>query len=314
MTDVHRIEFEVDWPPFHAAAYLVDGEEPVLVDAGAPGDRGWSELKAGLAAAGLVPADVAHLLVTHPHTDHCGQAGTVVDAADPTVYALAGVSDRLSMDSGRLAERVQANAAAIGLDDERVESHVERAVSSLERNRACLPPSCIDVSLADGDRFAAGGVSFEAVHTPGHQRDHACFAAGDRLFSGDAVIEPFRAAALDVGLDDGTFDSIAAFYRGYDRLSEWSFDRIYPGHGPVFEDFAGAVEDGVGNLNVLVEGVASTLGDLGEATPAAVDDARVDEPRDYHLFETVGGLGSLEREGRAAHRVEDGVRVYDLRE
>jgi hypothetical protein len=36
----HRIEFDVPWPPHTVYAYLIPAEEPVLVDAGAPGEDG----------------------------------------------------------------------------------------------------------------------------------------------------------------------------------------------------------------------------------------------------------------------------------
>ncbi|WP_255149882.1 MBL fold metallo-hydrolase [Halorarius halobius] len=308
--DVHRVEFEVDWPPFHAAAYLVDAVEPVLVDAGGPGERGWTELTAGLTDAGFAAADVEHLLVTHPHTDHDGQVARLVDAADPTVYALESARDRLRMDADLLAARVRSNAAAAGVDEDGVEEHADRAVSSLERNRGCFPPDCVDRTLAPGESFEAGGVTFETVHTPGHQRDHACFAAGDRLFAGDQVIEPFRAAALNVGLDDEVFDSVDEFYAGYRRLARRSFDRVYPGHGPVFEGFADALADSVASLDSLVAETADALDTLGNATPADVNAERVDEQRDYTLFETVGALGHLDTAGHADHTVEDGVRRY----
>ena len=61
--DVHRIEFTVDWPPGHVAAYLVGGPEPLLIDAGMAGDRGRRELDAGIEAAGYDVADVSHLLL-----------------------------------------------------------------------------------------------------------------------------------------------------------------------------------------------------------------------------------------------------------
>ena len=45
---VHRIEFDVPWPPGAACAYLLAAEEPILVDAGGPDDSGWSALQSGL--------------------------------------------------------------------------------------------------------------------------------------------------------------------------------------------------------------------------------------------------------------------------
>jgi glyoxylase-like metal-dependent hydrolase (beta-lactamase superfamily II) len=142
--DVHRIEFTVDWPPGQVAAYLVGGPEPLLIDAGMAGDRGRRELDAGIEAAGYDVADVSHLLVTHPHVDHIGQVGAVVDAADPTVYVPASVRERLARDPEDLASAVAANATAAGLVSEARDLAVEMAVDSLERNRDLLPPARVN--------------------------------------------------------------------------------------------------------------------------------------------------------------------------
>jgi glyoxylase-like metal-dependent hydrolase (beta-lactamase superfamily II) len=313
MTDIHRIEFETDWPPWHVAAYLLAGEdgETVLVDAGAPGDRGWGELTDGLAEAGLAVEDLDHLLVTHPHTDHDGLVERIVETADPTVYTPRSVQERLRMDTARLSTRVERNARAAGLSDDAVSKYVEQAVDSVERNRECFPPACVDVPLEPGQVFEAGDWEFEVVHTPGHQRDHACFAAERWLFAGDQVIEPFRAAALNVGLDDGVFDAISEFYEGYRRLRGREFETVYPGHGPVFDDFEGVVQQSVADLDDLVSEVSETLAELAPATCLDIEETRTEARYDYTLFETVGALGHLTDRGRAVFRVEDGVRYYE---
>ena len=33
---VHRLTFDVEWPPGHVACYVVDSPEPILVDAATP--------------------------------------------------------------------------------------------------------------------------------------------------------------------------------------------------------------------------------------------------------------------------------------
>ena len=210
--DVHRIEFSVEWPPGHVAAYLLDGPEPLLIDAGMTGEQAYEELEEGLARAGYDTADVAHLVVTHPHVDHIGQVPAVIEAADPLVYAPAGVRDRLARDAEALASAVERNATAAGIVGERRERSVEMAVRSLERNRDLLAPSNVDCWIGDGngrgangteerqesqkgkksakherdersgkdeesepDAITVGGVPFEAIATPGHQADHLCF-------------------------------------------------------------------------------------------------------------------------------------------
>ena len=66
---------------FTANAYLVEGDETVLVDAGA------------MAGVEDVIADRVDTLdsvrITHQDRDHVAQLGAVVDAFDPTVYAFA---------------------------------------------------------------------------------------------------------------------------------------------------------------------------------------------------------------------------------
>lgn len=308
----HRIEFDIPWPPDTAYAYLVPAAEPVLIDAGAPGDDGWASLVDGLSTAGYAPADVAHLLVTHPHTDHDGQVAELVDVADPTVYAPVGVRERLARDVDDLAAVVRRNATEVGLPD--VDGAVEEAVESLRRNRSCLPPSAIDVDLAFGEPFQAGELQFEPIHVPGHQVDQAAFLADGALFAGDALVEPFRPAALHVGLDRGCYDCVDAFYEGLDRLSNYDVDRVYPGHGPVFADAGGVIERSRADLDSLVTDVEATLEDLGEATPYEVTDARIDDPRrmQFSVFESIGALARLERQGVTTSTVNDGVRTYRL--
>lgn len=326
---VHRIETTVDWPPGHAACYLVDADEPVLVDAGAPEDRGAEELREGLAEHGFEPADIAHVLVTHPHTDHDGQVANLVEAGDPTVYAPAAAIERLERDPDELESVVEQNARAVGVPDEFRSYVVSQAVESLKRNARYCPPEAVDVRLAAGDAFEAGGVTFDAIHCPGHQVDQFAFAttlgsdgggandpdgAGERvLFSADAVIEPFRAAALHAGLDDGTFDSVSASYRCYGALRSYAFDRVYPGHGPVFTDYVGAVEHSIESLDDLLEDVESTLVDVGPAPAFEVANARADiAEQPYVLFETIGACAELVDRGRAGERLDDDVRVFSV--
>lgn len=55
------------------AAYLVDADEPILVDARMYSEDGLEEFRRGLDELGYEPADIEHILLTHSHTDHVGQ-------------------------------------------------------------------------------------------------------------------------------------------------------------------------------------------------------------------------------------------------
>ncbi|MFD1514238.1 MBL fold metallo-hydrolase [Halomarina rubra] len=311
---VHRIEFSIEWPPWTVAAYLLDGSEPTLVDAGIPGSTGEDELEAGLADHGYAVEDVAHLLVTHPHSDHLGQAPAIADAG-ATVYAPRPTLDRLRRSEADLEAGVRETAHAVGLPDDRVDAEVERALDSLRRNRRLLSPDDVDVGFDFGGSFVAGEHTVTPLHTPGHQADHAAFAVtlgGDRLlFSGDVLVEPFRAAALNVGLDRGAEDAVSEYYRAYDRLDGRAFDRVHPGHGPVFETYDAVLAASRERLDEMIADVVEAV-PAGEAVaPVAVTDARgkrLDPPA--ALLDTIGALGYLEDAGRVTSEFRDGVRRY----
>jgi glyoxylase-like metal-dependent hydrolase (beta-lactamase superfamily II) len=311
---VHRIEFDIPWPPDTAYAYLVDAEEPVLIDAGSPGEQATQTLRGGLSEAGYELADIEHLFVTHPHTDHDGQAATIIETADPTVYALDSVRKRLAREDADLAGVVRANASEVGVPDP--ETEVDRAVDSLRRNRNCLPPEHIDVELAPGESIDAGGVDFEAIHVPGHQANQAAFRHDGVLFAGDTAVEPFRPAALHVGLDRGCYAAVDAFNEGLDALAAIApdIDRVYPGHGPVFEDLEGVVDRDRESLEALAEDCRDALADLGEASAYEVTTERVEklENREYTVFESVGALARLERQGAIESTLDGDVRRYRL--
>ena len=76
-------------------AYLILGDRPVLVDAGAPkdGDR----LVAALRQHGITPKDLSLIALTHGHTDHTGAVGAAAGGGAPVAI---GATDTPLLRSG----------------------------------------------------------------------------------------------------------------------------------------------------------------------------------------------------------------------
>lgn len=321
---IHRIEFGVDWPPGHVAGYLVDCDEPVLIDAGMPGSDSKELLCETLGEHGYAIDDIEHLVLTHPHIDHIGQVTTIVEKAAPTVYAPSGVRKRFDRDLAALEETVRENATAAGFADERREQFVDRAVESLRRNRELLPTATIDVWVDGGETITVGDTAVDVFHTPGHQADHCCYLVelnGERvLVSGDMAIEPFRPVVLHAGLDRGVENAIDGFYTALDRLDSLAVDRIYPGHGPVHTDFEQVIERDRDSLDRMLDrtveavSAAEEEGQQPPLTAAEVATERAgSSDTTYIAAEVVASLSHLRSEERIEAVDTDGVLHYRSR-
>lgn len=62
----------------------------------------------------------------------------------------------------------------------------ERAGAKTVAGRKGAP--CVDVQVGDGDVIYVGSIELRALATPGHTDDSVSYLAGDRVFTGDALL------------------------------------------------------------------------------------------------------------------------------
>ncbi len=183
--------------------YILGTGEVAVID---PGPADDSHLAAILQALG--PHErITHILVTHPHRDHSALALRLSQAVSAPVAAFGTATEGRSAAMSALSQAGFPDGGE-GLD------------------RSFRP----DIRLADGDSLAAGGLSVQAIHTPGHLGSHLCFAAGDILFSGDHVMG--WSTSVIAPPDGDMTDYMASL----SRLATRPWARFYPGHGAAVDD------------------------------------------------------------------------------
>jgi glyoxylase-like metal-dependent hydrolase (beta-lactamase superfamily II) len=309
---IHRLEFDVEWPPGHVACYLIDGPEPVLVDAAMPQDDG--ALDTSLSEHGRSLSEIEHVLITHPHLDHIGGVPDVLGATDVTVYAPASVRDRFEQSAAALGDRVRRNCIEAGFSGERLETAVEMAVWSLERNVELLPPEAVDVWIEPEDSTSVGDLTVDAVHLPGHQADHLSYSTtldGERaLLAGDMGIRSFRPVVIHDGLDDGYREAFDAFDAALDRMADLDVDRVYPGHGPVHDELPDVVAHHRSSLDRRLDRLVTLVSDGVETAPRLAHAIAGDHDVNYLIPETMSALAHLEATGRLESDSTDGGRRY----
>ncbi|GAC1613638.1 MAG: MBL fold metallo-hydrolase [Gemmatimonadaceae bacterium] len=180
--------------PLQANCYIVEDEETaraVIIDPG--GDA--EQLLAELERRKLSPEAI---WLTHAHLDHVGAVAAIKRATEAPI--LLHSSDR------PLYDRVSDWAAGWGIELEQP------------------PPP--DRWLAEGDALHVGGLTFVALHTPGHAPGHVVFhghgvaLAGDLLFAGA------------IGRTDLPFSDPRAMSSSLERIALLDGETVvYPGHG-----------------------------------------------------------------------------------
>lgn len=173
---------------------LVDGT--TLIDTGGPSRR--PLLETTLDTAGVDPADVERVLLTHLHFDHCDNLDLFPGA---TVYVYGPELDR----------------AESGRTDWATSTAVPRLLADREV-----------VRFEDGDAVAG----FEAVHTPGHSEHHVSFVGGDDLTCG-VVGDAIKNVREFVTRDPTALHDPAVARTTIDRLAD-RLDFVVPGHDAPF--------------------------------------------------------------------------------
>jgi glyoxylase-like metal-dependent hydrolase (beta-lactamase superfamily II) len=157
--------------PRITSGYLVGGDSPALID---PGPETSAQVVVdALRSAGLGPHDLAWIVLTHIHLDHCGGTGEVAAAFPDATVVVHPRGVRHLADPARL---VQASHAVYG-------DH-----AAMYGGLAPTSPERI-VAAEDGHRVPVGpGRALEMIATPGHARHHMSVVdhATGAVVAGDA--------------------------------------------------------------------------------------------------------------------------------
>ena len=261
-------------------AFLVEtAEGPLLVETGP--ESLYANLRAAVQIAGHALEDVRHVFVTHIHLDHAGAAWRLAQHGARIYVHPKGVAHL--QDPGKLLSSAQ---RIYGADMERLWGRLEP-----------IAPERL-VAMDDGQTFRLGGVTIEALHTPGHATHHITYRLEDGLFTGDVggvrigagpVIPPFPPPDIDLeawqvsiqrmrschpryiypthfGIKDDGADHLDSLEENLHRISAWVGDRIQDGATeaalvPLFQIYMHDLLSGCG----LPEGV---IQDYETADPA----------------------------------------------
>jgi glyoxylase-like metal-dependent hydrolase (beta-lactamase superfamily II) len=297
---VHQLKLPVPFPLKFIASYLIEGRDGwTVIDPGfdyPPAREAWESEAARM---GLdLDRDVTKIIVTHLHPDHIGLARWLEGRSGASVWMLEDeiANARYVWDPSRGSEDFVRYMMRHGMDQQ-----TAGATAGTTRLGVRLPERLIP--LQPEDRIEFGQSEARVIHTPGHSDFH--FALHDErrrlLFVGDHLLLKITP---NIGLWTYTAPRpLQRYVDSIEGLRGLGVDLIFPGHGPLFHDLAGRIdelvlhhEERLSVMRVALEGGPATAYDI--ARRVFPDDLSDHQIR-FALAETLAHLEHLVNDGRA---------------
>ncbi|MDJ0317488.1 MBL fold metallo-hydrolase [Arthrobacter antibioticus] len=221
-------------PMRYTLCYVLVGQESngvrevALVDPGWDSEEGWDVLKSGLRVAGLEPADITGIIVTHFHPDHLGMAARLRAASG--AWVALGENEPLPSqwrsDSDRFVAEdkiqfTQWGVPAEYLDEVTFDAHMWMQMTNVEEP---------EHRLADGELVPIAGLKVRVMATPGHTPGHICLVdeANELILTGDHVLPRITP---HVSLEaQNHLDPLADYLRSLEIMGAGAQMEVLPAH------------------------------------------------------------------------------------
>jgi len=305
---VYQLKVPVPIPLRFVSAYMIEGPYGwTLLDTGFDYPDGRAAWEAGAASVGFdLRGDVSRILVSHFHPDHLGAARWLQGLSGAPVYMLGDEIEHSRFiweDDGEdsaLVENLVLNGMPPGL--------AERAGSGM-RTDLRLPGKMLPLRAGEEMPLAWGGA--RVIHAPGHA-DYQYMLHDEKrgtLFAADHVLLKITP---NIGLwPESLPHPLARYLKSLAGMRGMNVDIVLPGHGPVFHDLEGRVDELLSHHEERLEVMYREL-ESGPKTPFEVSGAVFRETltfyeRCFALAETLAHLDHLVLEGRAERLEKESV-------
>ena len=307
---VYQLKLPVPFPLRFIASYLIEGRDGwTVIDPGfdyPPAREVWEN---GAAEVGLdLDNGVSRIIVTHLHPDHIGLARWLEERSGAPVWMLEGEIEnaRRVWNPDRSTADFVRYLLHNGMDLETAEPTAGSTNLGIR-----LPERLL--ALRPGDVIELGESESRVVHTPGHSDFHFVLHDERRrlLFAGDHLLLQITP---NIGL--WTYTAPRPLERYLDSLRALrglEVDLVFPGHGPLFHDLDGRIDELILHHDERLDVILATFG--GEpATPFEIArrvfaEELTDHQLRFALAETLAHLEHLEGDGRV-ERLDGNVVNY----
>ena len=297
-----RLRLPLPWPgvPHCNAFALAAGDGVVLVDTGMHEPGSIAQLERALDQCHLRLENVKLVVCTHAHSDHYGQAATIVERSGAELWMHpnhAHMTLAAEDPDAALTRRLEI-ARQSGVPEEPLRAFAEARrgrgfgiARLIEPDRPLVQGTAIDTDLG----------TWTVHETPGHAPSHVCLFQSERrlLISGDHL--PGRVSLYyDYGF---TPDPAGEFLHSLDVVEALGARLCLPGHGRTFSDVRAHIEANRRlvheRLGLVAQAIAAQPATAYDVVPQVYGEPITPMTGNWWLSETLCYLRHLEVSGRA---------------
>ena len=299
--------------------YLLLGDPVTMIDTGSRINFTIDDLDDLVWRAGVDPADIQQLLLTHRHIDHFGLGREVQARTGASVLSSTRDGPFMAEWEGMITEsraQLREQGVAFGIPADLFALN-ERWVRAIVHAAA---PVRSDRLLNEGDMVRAGGRDLRVIETPGHTEGLIGFvddAAGIYL-ANDHILKHITPNPDVYSYDpDDLHSGLPDYVRSLHKVRDLPVQLVLPGHGYEMTDLRGRVDEillhhekRVAVLEAILQERPRTIFEIcGIVWPNL-------RPQDSHLAvrEIIGHIALSQEEGRPIERTTraDGALLWSM--
>jgi glyoxylase-like metal-dependent hydrolase (beta-lactamase superfamily II) len=299
---VFRLRLPLPWPGVpHCNAWAVKaGDGFVLFDTGMHQPDSFAQLERALQMCNLRLEDLRLVVCTHAHSDHYGQAATLVERTGRELWMHPNHEHmtRMAEDPEAVYARRIEVARQSGVPEEPLRRYASQLSSRESGISGVIEP---DHDLLNGVTIASDLGDWVVYETPGHAPSHVCMFQPQRrlLISGDHLL-----GRISLYFDYGyTPDPVGEFLTSLDVVETLGARLCLAGHGRTFTDVRAHIQ---GNRKLVGERLQSVLEAVSREPLSAFDvvphvygDALSERNAHWLLSKILGYLTHLQAIGQA---------------
>lgn len=291
---------------------LIRGEEPVLIDPGPDTQEALDAVRKGLERNGFSIEEIEKVLVTHPHSDHFGNARRVreLSGADICMHPdAARIVEDFTDYRGRQIEFFSEYFSRMGIRRDDLSDILEKGLPNTYRQDLS-----VDREIVDGDTIETGNCSLEVMKVEGHAMGSLCFRLDeDVIFTGDFMLPDITPNPMLMLPEEGSEppSSLELYLGSLEDFRERT-EEGYGGHEGLIDDVG---ERAIEIEKHHVDRKEAMFGQLEEGMTAfeLMQKFFGDLPENQYFLgmaEVISHIRLMEEDGSVSRTEEDGVVVF----